>query len=45
MIGSPLYQISAEHLAAVVALLALPIGLWLLRRGRTRRGRRPADHS
>jgi len=27
MIGSPLYQISAEHLAAAVALLALPIGL------------------
>ena len=25
MIGSPLYQVSAEHLAGVVALVALPI--------------------
>ena len=32
MIGSPLYQIGAEHLPAVIALGALPIALWLLRR-------------
>ncbi|HEV8654222.1 MAG TPA: hypothetical protein VGR85_01740 [Candidatus Limnocylindria bacterium] len=31
--GSPLYQIGAEHLAAVIALAALPIIAWLLRRG------------
>jgi hypothetical protein len=30
--GSPLYQVSAEHVVGVVALIALPIGLWLLRR-------------
>jgi len=30
--GSPLYQISAEHLAAVFALGVLLIGMWLLRR-------------
>ena len=30
--GSPLYQVSAEHVAGVIALTALPIGLWLLRR-------------
>jgi hypothetical protein len=31
-VGSPLYQIGAEHLAGVIALGALPIGWWLLRR-------------
>jgi hypothetical protein len=30
--GSPLYQISAEHVAGVIALLALPIGAWVIRR-------------
>ena len=34
MIGSPLYQVRAEHLAGVLALVlvALPIMVWLLRR-------------
>ena len=33
MIGSPLYQVSAEHLVGALALLLLvPIALWLLRR-------------
>ena len=32
MIGSPLYHVSAEHLAGVLALVALPIVVWLLRR-------------
>jgi hypothetical protein len=31
--GSPLYQLSPEHVAGLLALAALPIGLWLLRRG------------
>ena len=31
--GSPLYQISAEHLAAVFALGVLLAGIWLMRRG------------
>jgi hypothetical protein len=30
--GSPLYQISAEHLAGAIALVVVPIALWLLRR-------------
>lgn len=30
--GSPLYQISAEHLAGIIALLVLPIGALVLRR-------------
>jgi hypothetical protein len=30
--GSPLYQISAEHVAGAIALLALPIAFWLIRR-------------
>jgi hypothetical protein len=30
--GNPLYQIGAEHLAGVIALVLLPIGWWLLRR-------------
>jgi hypothetical protein len=30
--GSPLYQIGAEHLAGLIALLALPIGALVLRR-------------
>jgi len=30
--GSPLYQISPEHLAAVIALSGLVVGAWLLRR-------------
>jgi hypothetical protein len=34
--GSPLYQIGAEHLAAVFALGALLAGVWLLRRGGAR---------
>ena len=32
MIGSPLYQVSAEHLAGALALAVLPIAWWLLRR-------------
>ena len=32
MIGSPLYQVSAEHLAGALALVTLPIVFWLLRR-------------
>ncbi|HJW49526.1 MAG TPA: hypothetical protein VJ726_08930 [Candidatus Limnocylindria bacterium] len=34
--GSPLYQITAEHLAAVFALGVLLAGVWLLRRNLTR---------
>ncbi|HVD92307.1 MAG TPA: hypothetical protein VNC21_08495 [Vicinamibacterales bacterium] len=30
--GSPLYQLSPEHVAGLLALATLPIGLWLLRR-------------
>jgi hypothetical protein len=30
--GSPLYQVSAEHVAGVVALMGLPVALWFLRR-------------
>src|SRR4029079_1652354 len=30
--GSPLYQMSADHIAGVIALLALPIAFWLVRR-------------
>jgi len=30
--GSPLYQIGAEHLAGLIALIALPIGALILRR-------------
>ena len=30
--GSPLYQIAADHLAGVIALVALPIGAWVIRR-------------
>jgi len=30
--GSPLYQMSAEHVAGLIALIALPIAFWLLRR-------------
>ena len=30
--GSPLYQIGADHLAGVIALLVLPIGALVLRR-------------
>ncbi len=30
--GSPLYQIGAEHLAGVIALVSLPIGAWVIRR-------------
>jgi hypothetical protein len=44
--GSPLYQISAEHLAAVFALGTLLAGVWLLRRGGARfvgPGLAPAD--
>lgn len=37
MIGSPLYQIEPEHLAGLLALVIVPIALWLLRRSRTRR--------
>jgi hypothetical protein len=29
--GSPLYQLSPEHVAGLLALATLPIGLWLLR--------------
>jgi len=44
--GSPLYQISAEHLAAVFALGALLAGVWLVRRSAARffvPGLAPAD--
>ncbi|MEK6208195.1 MAG: hypothetical protein AABM32_11190 [Chloroflexota bacterium] len=30
--GSPMYQLAADHVAGVIALAALPVGLWLLRR-------------
>jgi hypothetical protein len=33
VIGSPLYQVPPEHAAGVVALVIVPIALWLLRRG------------
>ena len=32
MNGSPLYQVGAEHLAGAVALIVVPIALWLLHR-------------
>ncbi len=35
--GNPLYQVSAEHLAGVLALGVLPISWWLLRRKDARR--------
>ncbi len=31
-VGSPLYQIGAEHLAGVISLVLLPIGAWVIRR-------------
>jgi len=37
MIGSPLYQIEPEHLAALLALVLVPIAVWLLRRSGTPR--------
>jgi hypothetical protein len=32
VIGSPLYQVAPEHIAGLIALVVVPIALWLLRR-------------